>query len=570
MKTGNKKKRSSSTRKKYTNNEDDKAGNMSKLKWANIKHTKEFASKVRVRDTSVGYSALDVYIVIFLPLFSYGMYLIYCETCRIDILETYPHLILTAVHEMTSLNVSIKAISLFFTIFVIYTTFYFARKPRKVYCIDFVTYKGPPELRVTREKYQEIQETVDNYEQESIDFQMRVLDAGKIGPNTTFPASVINATNGKKELNMAGSRTEAKEVMCKTVQDLMIQNNVNANDIDILIVNCSLFCPTPSLASMIIKEFNFRSDILSFNLGGMGCSAGVISIDLAKRLLQSSGFYGMKAIVVSTENITQNWYRGNEKSMLLSNCLFRQGCAAVLLSNSPKHAKLELVHSIRTHRGQYEEAYQCVYQCQDTDGYQGVRLSRQVMRIAGEALTQNIVNLGPLVLPWSEQIRFFLNVIARKLINKKKSKQSKQNRGIAAYVSRNVLIALFKIPFYIGDGAKYLCGGVDNVHYEDGDYKIDPYVPNFESCFDHFCVHAGGRAVLDAIEKSLNLSSEKREQSRNVLYNYGNVSSASIWYEMEYVLNECDIHSGQTVWQIAFGSGFKCNSAVWKILKNKK
>ena len=36
------------------------------------------------------------------------------------------------------------------------------------------------------------------------------------------------------------------------------------------------------------------------------------------------------------------------------------------------------------------------------------------------------------------------------------------------------------------------------------------------------------------------------------------------------VLNECDIHSGQTVWQIAFGSGFKCNSAVWKILKNKK
>ena len=53
MKTGNKKKRSSSTRKKYTNNEDDKAGNMSKLKWANIKHTKEFASKVRVRDTSV-------------------------------------------------------------------------------------------------------------------------------------------------------------------------------------------------------------------------------------------------------------------------------------------------------------------------------------------------------------------------------------------------------------------------------------------------------------------------------------------------------------------------------------
>lgn len=27
---------------------------------------------------------------------------------------------------------------------------------------------------------------------------------------------------------------------------------------------------------------------------------------------------------------------------------------------------------------------------------------------------------------------------------------------------------------------------------------------------------------------------------------------------------------GQRVWQIAFGSGFKCNSAVWKALRNVK
>ena len=42
--------------------------------------------------------------------------------------------------------------------------------------------------------------------------------------------------------------------------------------------------------------------------------------------------------------------------------------------------------------------------------------------------------------------------------------------------------------------------------------------------------------MLDAIEKSLNLSQDKMEPSRHVLH-YGNVSSASIWYEMEYILN---------------------------------
>ena len=40
-----------------------------------------------------------------------------------------------------------------------------------------------------------------------------------------------------------------------------------------------------------------------------------------------------RALVVSTENITQNWYFGNERSMLIPNCLFRVGGAAVLLSN---------------------------------------------------------------------------------------------------------------------------------------------------------------------------------------------------------------------------------------------
>ena len=47
------------------------------------------------------------------------------------------------------------------------------------------------------------------------------------------------------------------------------------------------------------------------------------------------------------------------------------------------------------------------------------------------------------------------------------------------------------------------------------DHTIDPYVPNFESCFDHFCVHAGGRAVLDAIEKSLNLSQDKSDSDED-------------------------------------------------------
>ena len=56
--------------------------------------------------------------------------------------------------------------------------------------------------------------------------------------------------------------------------------------VDILIVNCSLFNPTPSLSAMIVNHFKMKSSVVSYNLSGMGCSAGVISISLAKELLQ--------------------------------------------------------------------------------------------------------------------------------------------------------------------------------------------------------------------------------------------------------------------------------------------
>ena len=56
--------------------------------------------------------------------------------------------------------------------------------------------------------------------------------------------------------------------------------------IDILVTNCSLYCPTPSLSAQIVNKFKMRSNVITYSLGGMGCSAGVIAIGLAKELLQ--------------------------------------------------------------------------------------------------------------------------------------------------------------------------------------------------------------------------------------------------------------------------------------------
>lgn len=309
------------------------------------------------------------------------------------------------------------------------------------------------------------------------------------------------------------------------VRKLLDKTNTKASEIDILVINCSLFSPTPSLCSMVINEFKMKSNICSYNLSGMGCSAGLISIELVQNLLRA--IPNAKALVVSTENLTQNLYHGNERSFLLQNTLFRCGGAAILLTNrllDAWKAKMKLLHCVRT---QYvsDDSFGCIYETEDANSRRGVKLSKEIVKVAGRAMEKNFTRLGPHVLPLTEQLKTVFWMMVRQL---QKWNDPKNESG----------------------------------------ERIKPYVPDFKRGIDHFCIHAGGRGVIDGIEKNLSLTAEHVEASRHALYTYGNTSSSSIWYEMDYIRDRMNLKRGQRVLQVAFGSGFKCNSAVWLCLQN--
>jgi len=397
--------------------------------------------------------------------------------------------------------------------------FIIARRTRRsVFLLDFSILHPQEDCKMSKARF-DLQSVRSGYfKQEALEFQARLNKRTGLGEETYLPKPFFDEHPGNFTIEQA--REEALSTIVGCCDDLFAKTGVNPREVDFVIMNCSLFCPTPSLSSMIMNHYKMRSDVKNFNLGGMGCSAGLVSIDLARDLL--SLYPNSTALVFSTENITMNWYPGQVKGMLLSNTLFRVGGAAILLTNKcslASRAKYQLITTERVNIAADEEAHHAIYQQTDPDGNRGVKISRQLSDCVARAMTINLTRIAPRILPVKELARYIFDWVMR----------------------------------HISSG--YLAAHPKN------------YMPDFRTAFDHICIHAGGRAIIDGIQKSMHLSEEDCMPSRATLYRYGNTSSSSVWYEMNYIEGRGLQKRGDKTFQIAFGSGLKCNTVMWKALR---
>jgi 3-ketoacyl-CoA synthase len=105
-----------------------------------------------------------------------------------------------------------------------------------------------------------------------------------------------------------------------------------------------------------------------------------------------------------------------------------------------------------------------------------VALSKELMAIARGSLKTNIKTIRPFSLPIIEQLLFFATLVGRKVFN----------------------------------------------------IKIKPYIPYCKLAFEHLCIHAGGRVVIDELEKNLHPKTIHVEASSMTLHDFENTSSISI------------------------------------------
>lgn len=75
-------------------------------------------------------------------------------------------------------------------------------------------------------------------------------------------------------------------------------------------------------------------------------------------------------------------------------------------------------------------------------------------------------------------------------------------------------------------------------------------------------MHAGGRDVLEALQRRLKLGESDLRYSADMLYRHGNMSSAFVYFVLRAALDD-DAQPGWW-WMSAFGAGFSCHGALLK------
>ncbi|MDT0157560.1 type III polyketide synthase [Microbacterium sp. ARD32] len=82
----------------------------------------------------------------------------------------------------------------------------------------------------------------------------------------------------------------------------------------------------------------------------------------------------------------------------------------------------------------------------------------------------------------------------------------------------------------------------------------------------HWAIHPGGRSILDRVQERLHLSDEQLHPAREILREYGNMSSATVLFVLRHILDSAETRAGDRVAAMAFGPGLTAESAMLTVL----
>jgi predicted naringenin-chalcone synthase len=83
-----------------------------------------------------------------------------------------------------------------------------------------------------------------------------------------------------------------------------------------------------------------------------------------------------------------------------------------------------------------------------------------------------------------------------------------------------------------------------------------------KSTITHWCIHPGGKKILEAVHNSLGFTNGQLQESYNTLNDYGNMSSPTVLFVLKNIMNGLDKNKPNKIFGAAFGPGLTMETFI--------
>ena len=87
-----------------------------------------------------------------------------------------------------------------------------------------------------------------------------------------------------------------------------------------------------------------------------------------------------------------------------------------------------------------------------------------------------------------------------------------------------------------------------------------------QDAIKYFCIHPGGKRILEALGKGLSLTNDDLDTSYKILREYGNMSSATVLFVLKELWGKISGDKGAHIFSAAFGPGLTMESVIMQIV----
>jgi predicted naringenin-chalcone synthase len=262
-----------------------------------------------------------------------------------------------------------------------------------------------------------------------------------------------------------------------------IHTSVHSFNITHLITVSCTGIYSPGIDAALIKELKLPIDIFHTSVNFIGCNAAFHALKIGDLITKADA--QARVLIVCVELCTLHFQPRNNHDNLLSNTIFGDGAAAVILTSDA--AAVE-------------------------KNYKGLAINGFYSLLLDE---------GKGLMGWNITPTNFEMIL---------------NAAIPAFICEQLGTIL----------------GKAFEHFSLSRSRIT-----------NWAVHPGGKRILDIIQKELQLSKEEIGQSYEVLKAYGNMSSPTILFVLNEVLNSSS-HVDKTIFSIGFGPGLSIETALFE------